>query len=297
MGRYFFNKRTKNDFHKGIEYFRQAIAKDPSYAPAYAGMVDCYGLLGAYMVMGHHEAFTSARDAANKALELDNELADAHTSLAFIHWLYDWDWAAADREFRKAIELKPSYVLAHHWRGLFLGEMGHFNEAEAELQKALEYDPLSAPVYSDYGRVLYWARRYDEALEKYRRASDMNPSFGSMGLERELLYEQMGRFDDWEASVELGGDAETREAYRKHGRRGLWRVWNQRLARLPGANYACAEMLARLGDNDRALANLAYAIKMREDHRVTQLKVNPIFDPLRSDSRFAELLLRMNLSD
>lgn len=297
MGRYFFNKRTKNDFHKGIEYFRQAIEKDPSYAPAYAGMADCYSLLGAYMVMGHHEAFTFARDAANKALELDNGLADAHTSLAFIHWLYDWDWAVADREFRKAIELKPGYVLAHHWRGLFLGEMGHFNEAEAELQKALEYDPLSAPVYADYGRVLYWARRYDEALEKYRRASDMNPSFGSMGLERELLYEQMGRVDDWEASVELGGDAESREAYRKHGRRGLWKVWYQQLAKLPGANYACAEMLVRLGYKDRALANLANAIKMREDHRVTQLKVNPIFDPLRSDPRFAELLLRMNLSD
>ena len=295
MGRYFFNKRTKDDFHRGIEYFRQAVQKDPSYAPAYAGMADCYGLLGAYLVMGADEAFTTARDAANKALELDDGLAEAHTSLALVHWLYDWDWAAADRSFRKAIELKPSYVLAHHWRGLFLGEMGHFDEAEAELQKALEYDPLSAPVYADYGRVLYWARRYDEALEKYRMAADMNPDFGSMRLERELLYEQMGRVDDWEASIYLGSDAEMREAYRKHGRRGLWRVRYQRLARLPSPGYSIAEVLIRLGDKDRALENLAFAIKMRDDHRVTQLKVNPIFDPLRSNPRFAELLRRMNL--
>jgi len=294
MGRYFFNKRTKDDFHRGIEYFRRAIQKDPSYAPAYAGIADCYGLLGAYMVMEADEAFTSARNAATRALELDEGLAEAHTSLALVHWLYDWDWAAADNEFRKAIELKPGYVLAHHWRGLFLGEMGHFSEAEAELQKALEYDPLSAPVYADYGRVLYWARRYDEALEKYRIASDMNPDFGSMRLERELLYEQLGRVDDWAASAEQG-DAETRDAYRKDGPRGVWMVWYQKIAKLPGASYTRAEALARIGDKDRALENLADAIKMRNDHRVTQIKVNPVLDSLRSDPRFPELLRRMNL--
>ena len=296
MGRYFFNKRTKENFYKAIEYFRRAVQKDPSYAPAYAGTADCYGLLGAYLVMGADEAFTTARNAANKALELDDGLADAHTSLALIHWLYDWDWAAADREFRRAIELKPGYVLAHHWRGLFLGEMGRFSEAEAELQKALEYDPLSAPIYADYGRVLYWAHRYDEALEKYRRASDMNPDFGSMRLERELLYEQMGRVDDWAALVDQGGDDDTRNAYRKDGPRGLWKAWYQKIAKIPGASYTRAEALVRMGDNDRALENLADAIKLRTDHRVTQIKVNPILDPLRSDPRFTELLRRMNLN-
>ena len=276
----------------------QAVALAPDYALAYAGIADAYSTLPITSDVAPREAFPKAKEAVTKALELDDGLAEAHTSLALVHWLYDWDWAAADREFRKAIELKPGYVLAHHWRGLFLGEMAHFNEAEAELQKALEYDPLSAAVYADYGRVLYWARRYDEALEKYRRASDMNPDFGAMRLERELLYEQMGRVDDWEASVYQGGDAEMRDVYRKHGRRGLWRVWYQRLARLSSKpSYSLAEALTRLGDKDRALENLAYAIKMREDHRVTQLKVNPILDPLRSDPRFAELLLRMNLSD
>ena len=299
MGRYFFNKRTKEDFHKGIRYFRLAIEKDPSFALAYAGLADCYGLLGAYMVMEVHKAFTSARDAANKALELDEGLAEAHTSLALVHWLYNWDWAAADREFRKAIELKPSYAMAHHWRGLFLGEMGRFSEAEAEMQKALEYDPLSAPIYADYGRVLYWARRYDEALEKYHRASDMNPEFGSMRLERELLYEQMGRVDDWAASVQMGGgfDARTEEAFRTYGLKGYWTVQYRRKlnrrARARGSDDA--ELFARMGDTDRALEDLAYAINAR-DHRMSQLKVNPILDPLRSDPRFGKLLRRMNLT-
>jgi tetratricopeptide (TPR) repeat protein len=260
-------------------------------------MADCYGLLGAYMVMETHAAFTSARDAANKALELDDGLAEAHTSLALVHWLYDWDWAAADREFRKAIELNPRYVTAHHWRGLFLGEMGRFDEAEAEMQKALERDPISAPVYADYGRVLYWARRYDEALEKYRKASEINPHFGAMEYERDLLYEQMGRLDDWAASLEKEGvfDAETREAYRTHGLAGYWRVRYRRLVKGPGRSSDRAEVFARVGDKDRALEDLAYAIRTR-DHRVTQLKVNPILDPLRSDPRFAELLRRMKLT-
>ena len=296
MGRFFFNKRKSEDFYKGVEYFRQAVEKDPSYALAYAGMADCYGLLGAYMVMEAHLAFTSARDAANKALELDDGLAEAHTSLALVHWLYDWDWAAADREFRKAIELKPRYVTAHHWRGLFLGEMGRFDEAEAEMQKALELDPISAPIYADYGRVLYWARRYDEALEKYRKAFDMNADFGSMQLEREWLFEQMGRLDDWAVLVEQRGgfDAETREALRAHGLRAYWRVVYDRATQDREGSYSRAEVFARMGDKDRALADLAFVITTR-DHRMTQLKVNPLLDPLRSDPRFGELLHRMNL--
>jgi TolB-like protein len=297
MGRYFFNKRTKEDFHKGIEYFRQAAEKDPSYALAYAGMADCYGLLGAYMVMETHAAFTSAREAANKALALDEGLAEAHTSLALVHWLYDWDWAAADREFRRAIELNPGYVTAHHWRGLFLGEMGRFDEAEAEMQKALERDPISAPVYADYGRVLYWARRYDEALEKYRDASEMSASFGAMKLERNQLYEQAGRLDEWADSLEKDGgfDAETREAFRVHGLRGYWRVLYRRMVKHPEGSSDRAEVFARFGDKERALADLAYAIKTR-DHRMTQLKVNPAYDPLRSDPQFLELLRRMKLA-
>jgi eukaryotic-like serine/threonine-protein kinase len=298
MGRYFFNKRTAENFYKGIEYFRQAVEKDPSYAAAYAGIADCYGLLGAYGWMEDHSAFTSAREAANKALELDSELAEAHTSLALVHWAYDWDWTAADREFRKAIELNPRYVMAHHWRGLFLGDMGRFDEAEAEMQKALELDPISAFVYAAYGRVLYFAHRYDEALEKYRKASEINASFEGMEDQREQLYIQMGRLDDWAASLEKRGhfDAETREAFRTQGLEGFWTVVYRRNVKTQrDRRYEYAEYFARTGDKDRAFENLEYCISIR-DHAMTQLKVNPIFEPLRSDPRFADLLRRMKLT-
>lgn len=296
MGRYFFNKRKKMDFYRAIEYFRRATEKDPSYALAYAGLADCYGLLGAYLVMDAHEAFSSARAAANKALELDEGLAEARATLALVHWLYDWDWAAADREFRRAIELKPRYVIAHHWRGLFLGEMGRFDEAFAEMQRALELDPVSAPVYADYGRVLYWARRYDEAQEKYEKVEEMGGDFGALSVESEQLYEKMGRADKWVASVKRYEefDAELQNAYRAHGIPGYWRVRYRRESGKSGGALS-AELCARVGDKEGAFASLELAIKAR-DHRVTQIKVNPLLDPLRSDPRFKELLRRMNLT-
>lgn len=298
LGRYFFNKRTSENCYKAIEKFRQAVEKDPSYALAYAGIADCYVLLGVYEGMERHSAFTSARDNANKALELDDGLAEAHTSLAIIHYLYDWDWEAANREFRKAIELNPRYVTARQWRGLLLGGMGRFDEAEAEMQKALDLDPILAPVYADYGKVLYLARRYDEALEKYLKATEISPSFGGMECERELVYEQMRRLDDWAASREKRGkmDAERREAYRRQGFKGFWTVDYQRAVKNPqNRSYHLAELFARMGDKDRAFENLEYAISIR-DHAITDLKVNPLFDPLHSDPRFEELLRQMKLT-
>lgn len=298
LGRYFFNQRIPENYHKGIEYYRQAVEKDPSFALAYVGIADCYNLLGAYGLMENRVAFTAAREAANNALELDEGLAEAHTSLGLVHWLYDWDWVAADRKFRKAIELNPRYVTAHHWRGLFLGDMGRFDEAEAEMREALERDPVSAPVYADYGRVLFLARRYDEALEKYRKASEINASFGSMEYERERLYEQMGRLDDWAASREKrkSFDPELREAFRTQGLKGFWTVeYRRALKNQHRKDNWYAELFARMGDKDRAFENLKYCISNRY-HPMTQIKVNPFFDPLRSDPRFKELLRQMNLT-
>lgn len=295
-GRYFFNRRLLEDFYKGIEYFRRATERDPRYALAYAGLADCYGLLGAYMHLRPAEAFNPARAAAQKAIEIDETIAEAHNSLALVHWLYDWDFAAADREFRRAIELKPSYVTAHHWRALFLGEMGRFEEAEAEIKLALMLDPVSPPVLADYGRVFFWQRRYDEAVEKYRMVAEMDNNFGAWHVEAQLCYEQAGLASEWVALLEqLGGhfDPEEREAFRARGLHGYWMLkyrrkeWN--------GNWDAAETCARAGDKQKALRYLAEAIKER-DHRVTQLKVNPIFDVLRSEPRWEELLRRVNLS-
>ncbi len=295
-GRYFFNRRLLEDFYKGIEYFRRATERDPRYALAYAGLADCYGLLGAYMHLRPAEAFNPARAAAQKAIEIDETIAEAHNSLALVHWLYDWDFAAADREFRRAIELKPSYVTAHHWRALFLGEMGRFAEAEAEIKLALMLDPVSPPVLADYGRVFFWQRRYDEAVEKYRMVAEMDNNFGAWHVEAQLCYEQAGLASEWVALLEqLGGhfDPEEREAFRARGLHGYWMLkyrrkeWN--------GNWDAAETCALAGDKQKALRYLAEAIKER-DHRVTQLKVNPIFDVLRSEPRWEELLRRVNLS-
>lgn len=295
-GRYFFNRRLREDYYKGIEYFRRATERDPRYALAYAGIADCYGLLGAYMILRPAEAFNPAREAAKRAIEIDETLAEAHNSLALVHWLYDWDWAAADREFRRAIELKPSYVTAHHWRALFLGEMGRFEEAEAEIKLALMLDPVSPPVLADYGRVLFWQRRYDEAVEKYRMVAEMGNFFGAWHVEAQLCYEQAGLASEWAALQELIGikfDNEEREAFRAHGLHGYWMV-KYRRQEWQG-NWDAAEISARVGDKHKALRYLAEAIKER-DHRVTQLKVNPIFDLLRSDRRFEELRRRLNLT-
>ena len=296
LGRYFFNKRRKEDFHKGIEHFNRAIEKDPRYALAYAGLADSYGLLGAFILLSPDEAFNTARNNANKALEIEPNLAEAHTSLALVHWLYDWDWAAADREFRRAIELNPSYVVAHHWRGLFLGEMARFDEAETEMKHAIALDPVSVPVHADYGRVLFWARRYEEALAKYQKVAEMGNDFGSTHLEAKQCYEQMGRVKDWEAVQELSGgfDAEERKAFRADGLRGYWMVQYRRQGGRPGGSDG-AELAARVGDKNKAFRDLEDAIRVH-DHRVSQLKVNPIFDPLRSDPRFDVLLRRLNLN-
>ena len=295
QGRYFFNKRRNEDFYKGIEYFRAATEKDPQYALAYAGLADSYGLLGAYLLLAPDDAFDRARAAANKALAIDQNLAEAHASLALVHWLYDWDWTAADREFRKAIELKPGYVIAHHWRGLFLGEMGRFAEAEAEMKRAVALDPVSVPVHADYARVLFWARRYEESLAMYHKVAEMGDDFGSFHIEAKQCYEQMGRLAEWEAFQEKSGgfDPEERKAFRADGFRGYWMLQYRRSGRRPGGTDG-AEIAARVGDVDKAIRDLEGAISIR-DHRMTQLKVNPLFHPLRSDARFAQLLSRMNL--
>jgi eukaryotic-like serine/threonine-protein kinase len=299
VGRSLFNKRTVDTSKKGIEYFRQAVEKDPSYALAYAGIADCYVLLGVYNGMDRRSAYTSARDMANKALELDDELAEAHNSLALVHYLYDWDWTAAESEFRKAIELNPRYVTARQWYGLFLGGMGRFDEAEAEMQKALDLDPISAPVYADYGKVLYLSRRYAEALEKYNKAADINPSFGGMQYERELVYERLGRRDDWVASREKRGeiDDERRDAFRREGFKGFWTVDYQRAIKTPENKgcYCLAALFARMDDKDRAFEALENTMSKR-NHAMTDLKVDPLFDTLHSDPRFEELLRRMKLT-
>ena len=178
LGRFHANKWAEADVLKGIEYFQNAIAKDPGYAVAYAGLADAYELLSiGFSSKPPAEYLAQAKTMALKALEMDDSLAEAHTSLAYARWLGDLDWTGAERGFKRALELKSSYVMAHEWYAEFLAAQGRHDEAVAEIKRAQQLDPLAVPVTRAVGWVLYFARRYDEAAEELRKALAMNPEF------------------------------------------------------------------------------------------------------------------------
>jgi TolB-like protein/DNA-binding winged helix-turn-helix (wHTH) protein len=176
-GRYFWNKRSGEGFEQAIRYFQQAIDKDPGYARAYAGLADCYVLLPAFSGMPPAEPMKKARAAATKALELDEGLAEAHTSLALIHENYDWDWAAAEKEYLRAIQLDPNYAIAYQWYGEYLTWRGRFEEALRVSSRARELDPLSLSIAADHGMIYYYSRQYDRAATELNAVLDMDPNF------------------------------------------------------------------------------------------------------------------------
>ena len=293
LGRYYWNFRTFDMFNLAIPHFQAAIAADPQYALAYSGLADCYGLTGAYFNRPPHEAFPAAKTAALKALAIDDSLAEAHTSLALTTWLYDWDWDKADREFRRAIALDDRYVTAHHWYGLFLGEMGRSDEAIAEMFRAQALDPMSAPVYGDLGRVYFWARQYDKAREFYHQAFDMGAG-DNFRVDALDLYEQIdhGEYLQMQARLQLGQNYLA--ILRTHGVQAMWQqVLADRGKAVPAdVYYAVANF--RVGRTDEAFRLLYVALDQR-DHRLSQLRVNPSFDAVRGDPRFQDLLRRMHL--
>jgi tetratricopeptide (TPR) repeat protein len=291
------SSRTEVGFKKAIEYYQQALARDPNFALAYGGLADSYGLLGAYKIYEARTAFPKAREAAVKALELDDSLAQAHTSLALVTWLHDWDWQGADREFKRAIELDAGYATAPHWYALYLAEMGRFDEAIASAKRALELEPRSPYINSDFGRVLFYARRYDESLKQYRKTIELAPSYTAYYPELCSLYEVMGMTDEWFAIVVFFGiSEELKKVYLKGGITAYWQRWLKDNGRTTNKHmHSRAEVCVRLGKFDEAMRNL-HMLYETKDHRIVQLKVNPAFDNLRSDPRFQELLQRLNLA-
>jgi TolB-like protein/DNA-binding winged helix-turn-helix (wHTH) protein/Tfp pilus assembly protein PilF len=200
-GRYFWNKRSTQGFPRAVEYFQQAIAKDPNYARAYAGLADSYALISSYHFAPQDEFMPKARAAALKALQLDERLAEAHTSLALIIENYDWDWPGAEKEFRRAIQLDPNYATAHHWYAEYLSFQGRFDEAFAEIERARQLDPLSLIIAADNGSILYYSRQYDRAIQQLQAVLDMDPAFGRAHIVIGPLV-QKGRFDDALADIE-----------------------------------------------------------------------------------------------
>src|SRR5262249_12838881 len=181
-GQYFFNKRTVADFEEAIKYFQQAVAKDPNYARAYAGLADSYALLPGYSGRPQTEFIPKARTAALKALEIDQNLPEAHTALALIVQNYDWDWQTTEKEFRRAIELNPNYATAHHWYAEHLMWRGRFDEALKESERARQLDPLSLIIAADNSAIFFFSRQYDRAIEKWRSVLEMDPDFPRANL-------------------------------------------------------------------------------------------------------------------
>ena len=304
-GRFFWNKRTDEGLRKAVDYFGQAIEKDPAYALAYVGLADSWVPRAWYAYLPPKEAFPHARNAITKALELDPDLAEAHTTLAFIKLYYEWDWAAADREFLRAIELNPNYANAHHWYGEYLSLVGRHNLAIREAERARELDPLSSIINTWVGSRYFFARRYDTAVEQYRNVVELDPGFVPVHLALGQSYVQKQMFPEGirelEKAVDLSGGspvylASLAHAYGVTGRkRDTSRVIDQ-LQNLAGQRYVAAYDMALawlgLGDHDRALASLETSVDDRSP-RLLFLSVEPRFDPLRSNARFQALVRRV----
>jgi len=310
-GRYFWNKRTTADLKTAIEYFNQAIAQDPNYAMAYVGLSDCYHSLPTYSNLPPEDTWLKARMAAARALEIDETLAEAHASLAVIKFEYEWDFAGAEREYKRAIEINPNYASAHQWYGEFLGNMGRHKEAIAEANRALELDPLSLIIKVVLGAILSRAGQYDLAEEQLRNTIDMDKNFGQAHMILSNNYIRKGMYleaiDEFEkGKILLGADQQTltrksaalKAAYQKSGARGYWQErlnmtleFNQQGRVSP---YYVGMCYAQLGRNDQAFMWLEKAYE-RRDGTINHLKAEPEYDVLHSDPRFQALLRRVGL--
>ncbi len=307
-GRYFWNKRTEEGYQKSLEYFQEAIEKDPAYALAYTGIADYYNLLGYYDYLPPKEAFPKAKAAAEKALEMDETLAEAHNSLAMVKENYDWDWKGAEREYRRAIELNPSYATAHQWYAGYLGARGRHDESIAENKQAQELDPLSPIIGADLGINFISARQYDQAIEEFQKALEMDPNYIVAHLFLGLAYTGKEMYDEAIAELQkaqtLSGDDDSLITvflgviYSLSGKKDEAKKILNEVIELSKHSYVsplCISLIyVGLGQKDQAFEWLEKAYDER-DHWMSSLKVLPILDSIRSDPRFIALLKKMGL--
>jgi eukaryotic-like serine/threonine-protein kinase len=308
-GRYYWDKRTPEGLQKAIEYFQQAVDKDPTYALAYAGLADTYDMVGWFKqsVAPPREAMPKAKAAAQKALEIDDRLAEAHVSLGWASFTYDWDWPGAEKHFERALALNAAYPTAHQWYSNYLSALGRSDEAVAEAQRALDLDPVSPVISFNLAFALYSARRFDQAIEQSRKALEMDPSFPlahwmlwqayvAKGMYREALaeyekYPAVSRGRPW--PLALQGNTLARLGERSEALRvvaGLRALSKQRF--VPAVSFAV--VYVGLGEKDQAFTWLEKAYEERSSSLV-YLRVDSIWDSLRSDPRYADLLRRMGL--
>jgi TolB-like protein/Tfp pilus assembly protein PilF len=305
-GRYFWNKRTEDGSKRAIAYFEQALEVDPAYAMAWAGLADCYNILANYDFVPPKEGFAKAKEAATRALELDDTLAEGHTSLGYVKLNLEWDWPDAERELKRALELNPSYATAHHWYSDYLGTTGRHEEAIAEIRRAQQLDPLSPMINTMAGIALYGAHRYDQASDQLRRVLEMDPNFALAHFWLGRTYEQKGQWESaiaehQKAAAALGGGAYAMaalgHAYAAAGRRSdalkTLAALDEMRKTAYVSPYAIGVVHLGLSQREQALEWLERAYEER-DVRMLDLKFDPRLDPLRSVPCFQELLRRMN---
>jgi TolB-like protein len=305
QGRYFWNQWRGPAIQKAITYFEQALAKDSAFALGYSGLADSYQVLGYLNVLPPKQVYPQAEAAALKALALDSTLSEAHLSLAKNRLFYDWDLAGAEKGVKRALELKASSADAHAFYGSYLAAIGRFDEAIAARKRAYELDPLSALTVTSLGRAFYYARQYGQAVEWYKKALELDSTnaiaYSSLGES----YEQLQRYD---AAVEaylkqkplLGAPPETitalREAYAASGIRGYWQkeydFAQEQLQAGSVSPLRMARIFIKLGEKDRLFQWLDRAFDLRSSELVF-LKVNPLYDEVRTDARFIALLKKM----
>ena len=305
-GRYLWNKRTAEGFRQAADYFQQAIDKDANFAQAYAGLADTFSLMSTWYVGPQQELMPKARAAALRALELDEGLAEAHASLALIEENYDYDWPGSEMEFRRAIQLNPQYATAHQWYAEFLSWQGRFDEAFAESSQARQLDPLSLIIATDHASILYYSRQYESAVEQYRSVLELEPTYDRAQISMIPSYIQLGRYNEaigeinrwaargegpwlwaWEAAV-YGRSGRAAEASRALAK--LEQVAGSR----PDGYATLLVAYSGTGGKERVLKLLESAYE-EHSNAIVPIKVDPIYDPIRSDPRFGDLLRRIRL--
>ena len=304
QGLFYWNKWTEEGFRKATDYFNQAVEKDPNYAQAYAGLADTYNFLGESGYVAPRQVWQNAKSAATHAVKLDDTLPEAHISLALVRESYDWDWPGAESEFRRAIQLNPNNAPAHQWYGDFLTRLGRFDEARVELKKAQELDPLSLLTNTSLGRQLYFTHQYDAAIQQLSKTLEMDPKFVPAQHAIEGAYAQNGMFKEAigqrQKVLTLSGNpdlaAAIGEDFNASGYPGVMRSWLEGLKEVSKRGYVSAynmaQIYARVGDKEQALAALETALDQR-DSNLTYVRVEPAFDEIRSDPRFQRVVQQL----
>ena len=305
-GRFYWNKRNADALKKSVEYFNQAIEKDPNFALAYAGLADCYVIPA--NPLPPREAMPKGKAAAMRALELDETLAEAHTSLARVLTVYDWDWPGAGKEFKRAIELNPRYAIAHQWYGGYLEAMARHDEAIAERKRAQELDPPSPVINFELGLAFYFVRNYDQAIEQFQKTLELDPNFPPAHAFLPAAYEQKGMYNraiaEFKNAMPMSGGeqklamAGLGHVYAVSGKKVEAHAVLNQLKQLSSQEYVSAYSIALvyagLGEKEQAFAWLERAYEERA-FQMHDLKVEPRWDNIRSDPRFEDLLRRVGL--